>query len=152
MSFTKIYRNDRFLCLESFFVTEKISFDSIEDILIFHVMKQQSHRICIFLNSPVFYELRSESFFNKLLFSLYKLFNRNSLEIKIQLEENDLAVLFQVIETNLPDVRIPDIRSSLLWRTVDGGFKIPRVKLVYSRSNSGLAATLKKYKILMSPE
>ncbi len=150
MNFTKIYGTGQFLCLESFFVTEKISFESIENILIFNIMKQQSHRICIFLNRPVFYELRSASFFNKIFFSLYKLFNENSLEIKIELEERDLAIFFQVIEANLPDARIPDTANSLLWRTIDGGFKIPRVKLIYSKSNSGLAETLKKYQMLIT--
>lgn len=150
MSFITIFKKDQFLCLESFFLTEKISFDSVEDVLIFHMSKQQSHRVYIFLNKPIMYELKSESFFNKILFSIFKIFNKNPLEIKTELEEKELSLLLEILEENLDNVLIPnDLDNSILWRTIDKGIKIPRTKLIYSKNKLSLADVLKKHKILL---
>ncbi|WP_415324822.1 hypothetical protein [Chryseobacterium sp. MMS23-Vi53] len=150
MSFITITQKDQFLCLESLFMAEKISFDSIEDVLIFHVSEQQDLRVYIFLNKPIIYELKSEKFFNKILFSVFKIFNKNPLEIKTQLERNNLLTLLKLLENNLNNVLIPnDLDNSILWRTVDNGIQIPRTKLIYSKNNLSLTEVMRKHKILI---
>ncbi|MEY8758271.1 hypothetical protein [Chryseobacterium tongliaoense] len=138
------------MIFETFFLLQKVSFDSIEDILISHVQVQTRHKISIYLNQPVINELKQGTFINRLLFFVFKAFNKNPYEIIAQYENTELVALLKILKENLDHVTIPDdIDKSILWRTVDNGFRIPRTKLIYSKSGLGLAEVLKKHHLLI---
>lgn len=150
MAFPTISLKNNFLIFETFFLLQKVSLDSIEDILISHVQVQTRHKISIYLNQPVINELKPGTFINKLLFLVFKAFNKNPYEIIAQYETAELATLLKIFKENLDHTTIPDdIHRSILWRTVDQGIQIPRTKLIYSKNRLGLADVLKKYRLLI---
>ncbi|EJL74651.1 hypothetical protein [Chryseobacterium populi] len=149
MAFPTISVKNNFLIFETFFLLQKVSFDSIEDILISHVQVQTKHKISIYLNQPLINELKSETFVNKLLFFVFRAFNKNPYEIIAQYENTELAALLRIFKENLDHTTIPDdLDKSILWRTVDQGLRIPGTKLIYSKNKLGLAEVLKKHHLL----
>lgn len=72
MEFSKVYLKENFLFEENFFMIEKINIKSIDDIMIFHYTPGGNHRFYMFLDQPIQYEVKRNSFVNKVLFFVYK--------------------------------------------------------------------------------
>ncbi|SDQ42573.1 hypothetical protein SAMN05421664_1562 [Chryseobacterium soldanellicola] len=149
MDFFTIYLKNNDLVIENSFTAQKIRLDSIDDVIIFSAQERGRFKVFIFTTLPIITEAKSETFINKLVFSAFKTFNKNSNEIKTHFEEKEVNTLLKILADNLDNVMISnDLEGSLLWRETDNGFTIKGIKLIYSKNKLGLAEVLKKHNIL----
>lgn len=148
--FYKIYLDNDFLIIESFFLKEKIKIDSIDDILILHDRNGVSHKLFMYFNQPIELLLIKTSFFNKILFNLYLTFNNNRYQILRLYDDNLILKICSLLQKDLQSLEVPsNLDESFLWRTTDDGMVFKKIKLIYSKENSGLKQVLSKRKILL---
>lgn len=142
----KIYSSNGHLVFEDFIVREKIRFDAIEDILIYHVGETYNNQINFYLSQPIVYENINGSWWSKLLYKLFLKTHSDRLTIEEGYSDENISVILSVLQENLTGVSAEnDLQNSIFWKTVDQGYEVPRAKVVYSKNGSGLVDVLKKY-------
>jgi len=146
----KAYIKEGHLFIENFFLTEKIKLDAIDNILIYHHGERYENRICFYLLEPIIYENQKKTFWSKLLFYSFLLFNKERLIIEERYHNKDLSNILNKLKDNLKEIIIPNLEGSMFWKTRDNGYEIPMVKLVYSKKGLGLVNVLKKYRKMIN--
>lgn len=148
----KVYIEKKYLVIENFFLIERIKLDAIDNILIFYHGERYDNRIYFYLLEPIIYEGNKKTFWSNLLFNIFLLFNKETLVIEEKYHNKDMLKILTVLKDNLPSIIIPNLERSQFWKTIDNGYEIPRVKLIYSKKGLGLVNVLKKYGILINRE
>lgn len=137
-----------FLVDENLLMISKINLQSIDEILIFHYTPSGSHRFYMFLNQPIQYELKQNTFLHKSLFSVFKIFNNDSYAIKKVYQDTYLQQILKMIEDHLHGTALPiNLDQSFAWQTVDQGVNFRKVKLIYSKNGLSLGEVMRKHKI-----
>jgi len=123
----KAYIKEGHLFIENFFLTEKIKLDAIDNILIYHHGERYENRICFYLLEPIIYENQKKTFWSKLLFYSFLLFNKERLIIEERYHNKDLSNILNKLKDNLKEIIIPNLEGSMFWKTRDNGYEIPMV-------------------------
>ncbi|MGU3373950.1 hypothetical protein [Chryseobacterium sp. M5A1_1a] len=149
--FYKKYLEDNYLVIESFLLKEKIAINSINDIVILHDRGWNEHKLFMYFNQPVEYELTKSSIFYRILFRLFLNFNSNNFKILRSYEDDFITEILNLLKLNLPtliETQYLDLNHSFTWRIFDDGMWFKQIKLVYSKENYGLKKVLLKYGFL----
>lgn len=141
----KVYSENDYLIIENFFLIEKIKFDAIDAILIFHHGERYENKIYFYLREPIIYKNQEKRFYSNLLYKIFVFFNKEPLIIEEKYHNEDLLNILYELKNNLNGIEIPNLQGSMFWKTKDNGYEIPMAKLIYSKKGLGLVNVLKKY-------
>ncbi len=150
--FYKIYLENDDLIIETFFLKEKITIDSIDDIIIFYNRSFNKHKLFTYFNEPVQYELTRKSWLYQMLFQIFLVFNTEKFRIYRVYENEIIALMFSLLKPYLPtliETKDLDLAHSFTWMTYDEGGQFKQMKLAYSREGLGLKRVILKHKILL---
>lgn len=142
----RIYSENDFLVIDDYIIREKIRYRSVENVIIYYVGETYNNQIDFYLNEPVIYENINLKWWSKLFYKLFLITHSDKYKIEISYSDDDILLILKQLEITFSDVSIPnDLNNSMLWKTLDSGFSIPGVKLIYSKLNLGLYGALVKY-------
>ena len=149
--FYKIYLDNNYLIIESFFLKEKIKINSIDDIVILHDRNRTSHKLFMYFSQPIEFSIVKASIFYKGLLKIYLFFNVNRFQILRRYDDQLILKMCSLLQSNLQALEVPStLDDSFLWRTTDDGMVFKKIKLIYSKNNLGLKQVLLKRKILIT--
>ncbi|SDD43496.1 hypothetical protein [Pedobacter soli] len=150
--FYKIYLENNDLIIETFLLKEKIAINSIDDIIISYHRGWNEHKLFTYFNKPVQYELSRKTWFYKILFQIFLMFNTEKFRIYRAYDNELITRMFSLLKPYLPtlvETKNLDLRNSFIWMTFDEGGQFKQMKLVYSREGLGLKRVMLKHKILL---
>jgi hypothetical protein len=135
------------ILLQEVDITTNMSYIDIDSILISSDDNSNFPiEIDFYLTKSAKYYNTSKTILSKFSTFFMRLLHKNSLNVKINTTEINAKLLLRELEENLSGSnKIDDIENIRYWKEVSGNFKIPRVKLVYSKNNLSLKQVLAKY-------
>ena|GEM_PF-6942445 len=148
MDAANMYCKDHFLIIKNSFMLEKIDIKSFDDIIISHEFPTRKYKFYLFFTQPVRYE-PTKGWINRMICAIFN-HNNNPYEIKRAYYDHDAEKLLSLIQQNLSEANIPEIKNSVFWRTEDekNNISVPRTILVYSKHKLSLTDVFKKHTMM----